>query len=115
MTLYLLGISILLSTGRNLFSKRLSNTRFGTDSFFLCQSILFLFGGISLLLFGSISWNAVAAQTWLYALLYDLRTMVLYGGTLCGKHGIMLHGIFHGLHFPHTFGSDFLVGVLRGF
>lgn len=70
MTLYLLGISILLSTGRNLFSKRLSNTRFGTDSFFLCQSILFLFGGISLLLFGGISWNAVAAQTWLYALLY---------------------------------------------
>jgi drug/metabolite transporter (DMT)-like permease len=70
MTLYLLGISILLSTGRNLFSKRLSNTRFGTDSFFLCQSILFLFGGISLLLFGGISWNVVAAQTWLYALLY---------------------------------------------
>lgn len=70
MTLLLLGISILLSTGRNLFSKKLSDIRFGTNSFFLCQSLLFVFGGISLLLFGDISWKAVAAQTWLYALIY---------------------------------------------
>lgn len=70
MTLLLLGLSILLSTGRNLFSKKLSDIRFGTSRFFRYQGLLFLFGGVALLLFGGISWKAVSAQTWLYALLY---------------------------------------------
>lgn len=72
MTLLLLGTSILLSTGRNLFSKKLSGIQFGTNSFFLYQSLLFLSGSISLLLFGKISWDGVASQTWLYALIYGL-------------------------------------------
>ena len=70
MTLLLLGLSILLSTGRNLFSKKLSDIRFGTSRFFRYQGLLFLFGGVALLLFGGISWKAVSAQTWLYALIY---------------------------------------------
>lgn len=70
MTLLLLGLSILLSTGRNLFSKKLSDIRFGTSRFFRYQGLLFLFGGVALLLFGDISWKAVSAQTWLYALIY---------------------------------------------
>jgi drug/metabolite transporter (DMT)-like permease len=72
MTLLLLGISILLSSGRNLFSKKLSDIRFGTNRFFFCQSLLFLFGAVSLLCFGGIAWKGVAAQTWLYALIYGL-------------------------------------------
>ena len=41
MPLVLLGLSVVLSTGRNLFSKKLSDIRFGTRAFFLCQIISF--------------------------------------------------------------------------
>ena len=51
MPLLLLGLSVVLSTGRNLFSKKLSDIRFGTRAFFLCQSVLFLCGAVSLVLF----------------------------------------------------------------
>ena len=58
-----LGLSVVLSTGRNLFSKKLSDIRFGTRAFFLCQSVLFLCGAVSLVLFGKILFGSIAPPT----------------------------------------------------
>jgi len=67
-----LGLSVVLSTARNLFSKNLSDIRFGTRSFFLCQSVLFLCGAVALVLFGKISFGVVAYQTLIYAAVYAI-------------------------------------------
>ena len=72
MPFLLLGLSVLLSTGRNLFSKKLSDIRFGTRLFFLCQSVLFLCGAASIVLFGRISIGSIAFVTLLYAIIYGL-------------------------------------------
>ena len=72
MAYLLLGLSVVLSTGRNLFSKNLSAIRFGTRSFFLCQSILFLCGGVALVIFGKVSFGVIAYQTLIYATVYAL-------------------------------------------
>ncbi len=70
MTFLLLGLSVVLSTGRNLLSKNLSDVQFGTKPFFLCQGALFLCGSAALVLFGKISFNAVVYQTLIYATVY---------------------------------------------
>lgn len=70
MTYLLLCLSVVLSTGRNLLSKNMSDVRFGTMPFFLCQGALFLCGGGALLIFGSIKWNTVAFSTFGYAVVY---------------------------------------------
>lgn len=67
-----LGLSVVLSTGRNLFSKKLSDIRFGTRAFFLCQSVLFLCGAVSLVLFGKILFGSIAPITFIYAIIYGL-------------------------------------------
>ena len=72
MPLLLLGLSIVLSTGRNMFSKNLSDVRFGTRAFYLSQSTLFLCGGIALVLFGNIVWSGLAIATVGYAVIYGL-------------------------------------------
>ena len=66
----LLALSIVLSTGRNLFSKKLSGIRFATRQFFLCQSALFLCGGVALVLFGKISFSTVSYKILVYAAVY---------------------------------------------
>ena len=68
----LLGLSVVLSTGRNLLSKNLSNVRFRTRPFFWCQSALFLCGAVALVLFGKISSGVVAYQTLIYAAVYAI-------------------------------------------
>lgn len=72
MPFLLLALSVVLSTGRNLCSKKLSDIQFGTRSFFLCQSTLFLCGGIALILFENISLNDLAIATVGYAIVYGL-------------------------------------------
>jgi hypothetical protein len=72
MAFLLLGLSVVLSTGRNLFSKNLSDVQFGTKPFFLCQCALFLCGGAALVLFGNISFGVVAYQTLIYAAVYAI-------------------------------------------
>ena len=72
MPLLLLGLSVVLSTGRNLLSKNLSNVRFRTRPFFWCQSALFLCGAVALVLFGKISSDVVAYQTLIYAAVYAI-------------------------------------------
>ena len=76
MAFLLLGLSVVLSTGRNLFSKNLSDIRFGTRPFFLCQSALFMCGGAAPVLFGKISFGVVARQTWIYAAVYAILLIV---------------------------------------
>ena len=68
----LLSLSIVLSVGRNILSKKLSDLRFGTKPFFRCQSVLFLGGAVVLLLFGGIPQSGVSMQTLLYALIYGI-------------------------------------------
>ena len=72
MPFLLLGLSVVLSTGRNLFSKNLSDIRFGTKPFFLCQCALFLCGSAALVIFGKISFGVVAYQTLIYAAVYAI-------------------------------------------
>ena len=72
MPFLLLGLSVVLSTGRNLLSKNLSNVRFRTKPFFWCQSALFLCGAVALVLFGKISSGVVAYQTLIYAAVYAI-------------------------------------------
>lgn len=72
MPFLLLGLSVVLSTGRNLFSKNLSDIRFGTKPFFLCQCALFLCGSAALVLFGKISIGVVAYQTLICAAVYAI-------------------------------------------
>ena len=72
MPFLLLGLSVVLSTGRNLLSKNLSDVQFGTRPFFWCQSALFLCGAVALVLFGKISFGAVAYQTFIYAAVYAI-------------------------------------------
>ena len=70
MAYLLLALSVVLSTGRNLFSKNLSDVRFGTRSFFLCQSVLFFCGGAALILFGGASFVSISFTTFAYAIIY---------------------------------------------
>ena len=72
MEFFLLGLSVVLSTGRNLFSKNLSDIHFGTRPFFWCQSILFLCGGVALLVLGDISVASISLVTLTYAIIYGL-------------------------------------------
>ena len=72
MPFLLLGLSVVLSTGRNLLSKNLSDVQFGTKPFFLCQCALFLCGSAALVLFGKISSGVVAYQTLIYAAVYAI-------------------------------------------
>ena len=70
MAYFLLSLSVVLSTGRNLLSKNLSFVRFKTKQFFLCQSILFFFGAFAILLFGKVSFVSIAQETLLYSMIY---------------------------------------------
>ena len=67
-----LGLSISLSTARNLLSKKLSAVCFGSRAFFTRQALLFLFGGLAIAVFGGLSFGSIAPQTYLYAAIYGL-------------------------------------------
>lgn len=85
MAYFLLMCSIALSTGRNLFSKRLSAVTFGTRVFFLYQSILMFCGGIAILMFGGVRFEQPATVTCVYAIVYGLLLILaqwFYTGAL---------------------------------
>lgn len=67
-----LGISVAFSTGRNLLSKKLSDIRFGSRGFFLCQSVLFLCGGAVIAVFGDSSLINLSLTTIICSLIYGL-------------------------------------------
>ena len=72
MAFFLLGVSIFLSTGRNILSKNLSDVRFGTRRFFLYQGILFLCGCAVLVLLEKLSFAGVSIETVIYAIFYGI-------------------------------------------
>ena len=116
MPFLLLSLSVVLSTGRNLLSKKLSGVPFGTGAFFLCQGILFLSGALSLLFFGGLATWSIAPRDG--CLRRPLRAsappcaVALYGGARAGQHRPMLHGLFLGLSSAHPLGGGSLGGAL---
>lgn len=72
MALFLLLLSIGLSTGRNLLSKNMSGIAFGTKQFFHRQAILFGSGAGALILFGNMLWRMPSLQTAAYAVVYAI-------------------------------------------
>lgn len=92
MAYFLLMCSIVLSTERNLFSKRLSTVTFGTRVFFLYQSILMFCGGVAILVFGDVKFEFPAAVTCVCAVVYGLLLILaqwFYTGALAkGNTGL---------------------------
>ena len=72
MATFFLFLSIVLSSCRNILSKQVSETKFGTRAFFQCQGILFLCGTAALLIFGNVSWEAPALLILMLALMYGM-------------------------------------------
>lgn len=68
----LLLTSIVLSTGRNIFSKRISKMPFGSREFFLHQCVIFIFGGIAITVLGQISWESISHITLICAFAYGI-------------------------------------------
>jgi len=66
----LLLLSTLFSTARNIFSKGISVFEFGTKKFYLSQSVIFLGGGISALLFDKVNFSELAGITLVYSIIY---------------------------------------------
>ncbi len=72
LAVFFIVLSVLCSTLRNLFSKRLSAAPFGSRSFFFLQSLLFFSGGFLLLLFSFRSESFLSPLTFVYSLCYGL-------------------------------------------
>lgn len=77
MVYLLLGLSICLVVGRSILSKKLSDIRFGTRSFFVCQGILCSCGTCVIALLSDITLN-IAPIIVLYGLLYGV-------GVICAQ------------------------------
>ena len=76
LSLLLLLSSILLSSGRNLLSKNISDAPFGTRGFFLCQSLIFGSGSITLLPLAMSSLLSPSVTTLLLAFIYSVLLIV---------------------------------------
>lgn len=111
MNYLLLALSIVLSTGRNIFSKKLSDVSFGTGSFYLCQSVIFFCGGLTVLLFGGISPGETAISTVLYAVAYGLLLILaqwFYTSALSAGNVALCSTVYSmGFIFPTLSGAIF--------
>lgn len=72
MILLLFCLTILLSCGRNMFSKHISGYSFGSSSFFELQALIFLSGTICLTVFHRNSLANLAIETVIYAVIYGV-------------------------------------------
>lgn len=72
LAVFFMVLSVLLSTLRNIFSKKLSEASFGSRRFFYLQSVLFFSGGFLLLFFSFRSEPFLSPLTLVYALCYGL-------------------------------------------
>lgn len=121
----LLLTSITLSTGRNLFSKRISKIPFGSKEFFLHQFVIFVFGGIAVSLLGQIHWKAVSPLTLICAVIYGAvlvcaqwfyTSALSYGNTsLCStvySMGFIIPTVSGALFWSENFTFIDLIGVL---
>lgn len=121
----LLLTSIILSTGRNIFSKRISKIPFGSKEFFLHQFVIFVFGGVAVTLLGQIPWKAISPLTLLCAVIYGTvlicaqwfyTSALSYGNTaLCStvySMGFIIPTVSGALFWSENFTFIDLVGVL---
>ncbi len=121
----LLLLSIVLSTGRNILSKSLSATEFGTKAFFKHQSILFAFGSLILILFADPSALIPSPKTLLLSAIYSVLllfaqwfyTIALGSGNTatCSavySMGFILPIIFGALIWSEPFSQIDLAGVI---
>ena len=65
-------LSIVLSVGRNMFSKNISGFKFGTYDFFKTQAMLFFSGALILLIPFIVSAEEMSLQTFCYSVIYAL-------------------------------------------
>lgn len=70
--LLLFCLTILLSCGRNMFSKHISGYSFGSSGFFELQTLIFLSGTICLAVFHKNSLANLAVETVIYAVIYGV-------------------------------------------
>ena len=68
----LLTTSIILSVGRSVLSKKLSDLRFATRGFFLCQGVLFFFGALAISVVEGFNFKITSIETLLYAAAYGI-------------------------------------------
>lgn len=121
----LLSVSILLSTGRNVLTKNVSNEQFGTKRFFFIQTLIFFSGTALLLCLNIGTCLRISALTAILALIYGtLLVLAQWNYTLAlknGKTGIcstvyslgfILPTIFGPLAYRETFSVYDLLGVL---
>ena len=72
MSLLFLGLSIILSSVRNILSKGISDVKFGTKQFFLTQACIFLCGSLVLILVANQNFERPSLPTLFYATLYGI-------------------------------------------
>ncbi len=66
----LLALSVALSACRNIFSKGIAGFPFGSKSFYYAQAVIFLFGTVTLAVFGGGTVVSASALTIFYAFIY---------------------------------------------
>ncbi|MBE6704730.1 MAG: hypothetical protein E7583_05660 [Ruminococcaceae bacterium] len=72
MSLLFLGLSIILSSVRNILSKGISDVKFGTKQFFLTQACIFICGSLVLILVANQNFERPTLPTLFYATLYGI-------------------------------------------
>ena len=72
MSLLFLGLSITLSSVRNILSKGISDVKFGTKQFFLTQACIFICGSFVLILVANQNFERPSFPTLFYATLYGI-------------------------------------------
>ena len=72
MSLLFLGLSIILSSVRNILSKGISDVKFGTKQFFLTQACIFLCGSLVLILVANQNFERPSLPTLFYSTLYGI-------------------------------------------
>ena len=111
MNLFFLGLSIVLSSIRNILSKGISELKFGTKQFFLAQACIFFCGCIVLIFFTKFSFKHPSTQTLFYATIYSillLSAQYCYTSALKkGNIGICSTVYSLGFIFPTLSGSLF--------
>ena len=72
MSLLFLGLSIILSSVRNILSKGISDVKFGTKQFFLTQACIFICGSLVLILVANQNFERPSLPTLFYSTLYGI-------------------------------------------
>lgn len=111
LSILLLTLSIALSIARNLLSKNISHTAFGTRSFFCLQAVIFLGGALALLCFDTSVLSGAASLTVAYATAYGILLLLAqwcYTNALkTGNVGICSTVYSLGFIFPTLSGAIF--------